>query len=100
MLRGNLVELAVAVVIGVAFTALVSAMVEDLITPLIAAIFGEPDFSNLTFTINGSTFLYGDFLKKLIAFAPTAAVFFFLLIKPVNLLVSRMNREPAPDPTT
>jgi large conductance mechanosensitive channel len=100
LLRGNLVELAVAIVIGVAFTDLVTAFVEDMITPLIAAIGGEPDFSGLDFTINGSTFRYGDFVNKLISFVTIALVVFIFVIKPVNALISRMNREPPPDPTT
>jgi large conductance mechanosensitive channel len=100
LIRGNLVELAVAVVIGLAFTQLVTALVEDLITPLIAAIFGKPDFSALDFTINGSTFRYGDFMNKLVTFVSTAFVVFFLVVKPVNVLLARMNRQPPPDPTT
>src|SRR5688572_26709010 len=100
LLRGNVVDLAVAVVIGVAFSAVVTAMVEDILTPLIAAIIGEPDFSGLTFTINGSTFLYGDFINKLISFLSVAAVVFFLVVKPMNMLVERSRREPPADPTT
>ena len=94
ILRGNLVDLAVAVVIGAAFTAVVTALVEDLITPLIAAIGGEPDFSGLTFTVNGSVFRYGDFLNALITFGLIAAVLFFLVIKPVNALLERLRTEP------
>src|SRR5436190_3831041 len=99
LFRGNLVELAVAVVIRLAFTAVVTAVVEDLVTPLIAAIFGKPDFSALTFEINGSVFKYGDFINKLINFATVAAVIFFLIIKPMNMLMARRSKEPAPDPT-
>ena len=99
LFRGNLVELAVAVVIGLAFTAVVTAMVEDLVTPLIAAIFGKADFSGLTFTINGSVFKYGDFLNKLINFVTVAAVIFFLVIKPMNVLMARTRKEAPPDPT-
>jgi large conductance mechanosensitive channel len=99
LLRGNVVDLAVAVVIGVAFGNVVTAMVEDIITPLIAAIMGEPDFSGLTFTINGSTFLYGDLINKMIAFLSVAAVVFFLIIKPMNLLMARFRTEPPPDNT-
>ena len=100
LLRGNLVELAVAVVIGTAFSALVAALVADLITPLIAAIGGQPDFSRLSFTINGSRFRYGDFINALIGFLIIAAVVFFLVMKPVNALIEReRNREPE-DPTT
>ena len=90
ILRGNLVDLAVAVVIGTAFGALVTALVRDLITPLIAAIGGEPDFSDLTFTINGSRFLYGDFINALLAFLIIAAVVFFFVVKPMNALISRL----------
>jgi large conductance mechanosensitive channel len=100
ILRGNLVEIAVGIVIGLAFTAVVTALVEDLLTPLIAAIFGQPDFSGLDFTINESTFKYGDFINKVISFVMIAFVVFFFVIKPVNFLISRMNREPPPDPTT
>ena len=100
LLRGNLVDLAVGIVIGVAFTAVVTALVADLVTPLIAAIGGQPDFSNMDFKINGSTFMYGDFINKLLSFVITALVIFFFVIKPVNVLMSRMNREPPPDPTT
>ena len=99
LFRGNLVELAVAVVIGLAFTALVAAMVEDLVTPLIAAIFGKPDFSDLTFEINGSVFKYGDFINKLINFITVAVVIFFIVIKPMNVLMARSRKEPPPDPT-
>ena len=100
ILRGNLVEIAVGIVIGLAFTAVVTALVEDLLTPLIAAIFGKPDFSGLDFTINESTFKYGDFINKVITFVMIAFAVFFFVIKPVNFLISRMNREPPPDPTT
>lgn len=99
LFRGNLVELAVAVVIGLAFTAVVTAVVEDLVTPLIAAIFGKADFSALTFEINGSVFKYGDFINKLINFVTVAAVIFFLIIKPMNVLMARARKEPPPDPT-
>ena len=100
ILRGNLVDLATAVVVGTAFGAVVTALVKDLITPLIAAIGGEPDFSELKFTINGSQFLYGDFLNALLAFLLVAAVIFFLVVKPVNALMSRYRPEPAPDRET
>lgn len=94
ILRGNLVDLAVAVVIGAAFTAVVNAMVASLITPLIAAIGGEPDFSDLAFTVNGSRFAYGEFLNALISFLIIASVVFFLVIKPVNVLLDRLKTEP------
>ena len=90
--RGNLVELAVAVVIGTAFTAVVAALVADVITPLIAAIFGKPDFSSLTFTINHSTFRYGAFLNALISFLIIAAVVYFLIVKPMAALLARLSR--------
>jgi large conductance mechanosensitive channel len=100
ILRGNLVDLAVAVVVGTAFTALVNSLVKSLITPLIAAVFGKPDFSNLTFTINGSRFLYGDFINALITFISVSAVMFFLVIKPVNALLERFRPEPKLDQET
>ena len=93
LLRGNLVDLAVAVVIGIAFGAVVTAFVGDLITPLIAAIAGKPDFSSLTFTINHSTFRYGDFLNALISFVIIAAAVFFAVVKPVNALMARRKQE-------
>jgi large conductance mechanosensitive channel len=99
LLRGNVVDLAVAIVIGVAFTAVVTAFVEDLVTPLIAAIGGEPDFSALDFTINGSTFRYGDFINKVISFLIISAVIFLFVVQPVNYLIERSRKEPAPDPT-
>ncbi len=100
LLRGNVIDLAVGVVIGVAFAAVVTAFVEDLITPLIAAIVGKPDFSALDFTINDSTFRYGDFINKLISFVLIAAVIFFAVVKPINALVARSRRQPPADPTT
>jgi large conductance mechanosensitive channel len=89
LLRGNVVDLAVGIVIGAAFGALVTALVADLITPIIAAIIGKPDFSNLTFAINGSTFHYGDFINVLIAFISIAAAVFFFVVRPVNALMAR-----------
>jgi large conductance mechanosensitive channel len=94
VLRGNLVDLAVAVVIGTAFGAVVNAVVVDLITPLIAAVGGEPDFGDLAFTINGSRFAYGDLVNRLLTFLMVAAVVFFLVIKPVNALMARVRTEP------
>jgi large conductance mechanosensitive channel len=94
ILRGNLVDLAVAVVVGTAFSAVVTALVRDLITPLIAAVGGEPDFSALDFTINGSRFAYGDFLNALLTFMILATVVFFFVVKPVNALLARMRTEP------
>ena len=86
LLRGNLIDLAVAVVIGLAFAAVVTALVEGLITPLIAAIFGQPDFSQLTFTINDSVFRYGDVLNALLTFVLVAAAIFFLVVVPIKRL--------------
>ena len=86
LLRGNVVDLAVAVVIGAAFAALVNSIVADVLTPIIGAIVGKPDFSNLSFTINGSEFNYGNFLNALIAFLSVAAAVFFFVIKPMNTL--------------
>jgi large conductance mechanosensitive channel len=97
LLRGNLVDVAVGIVIGLAFAALVTAFVRDLITPIVAAIFGKPDFSALTFTINGSHFLYGDFINALIAFVSIAAAVFFFVVKPVNALMARRKTEPPVD---
>jgi len=90
ILRGNLVDLAIAVVIGTAFGAVVAALVADLVTPLIAAVGGEPDFDGLSFTINGSEFRYGHFINALLTFVIIAAVVFFLVVKPVNALMARM----------
>ena len=100
ILRGNLVDLAVAVVIGTAFTAVITALVRDLITPLLAAVFGEPLFDTLSFSINGSRFAYGDFLNAALTFLIVAAVVFFLVVKPVNVLMARMRTEPDVDSHT
>jgi large conductance mechanosensitive channel len=97
VLRGNVVDLAIAVVLGVAFAAVITALVEGLITPLIAALGGQPDFSALTFTVNESTFRYGVFLNALISFLIVAAVIFFLVVKPVNALMERRRTEPPVD---
>ena len=97
LLRGNVVDLAVAVVIGTAFTAVIKALVADIITPIIAAIFGKPNFGALTFTINGSQFAYGDFLNNLITFATVAAAVFFLVVAPITALMARRAKE---DPDT
>jgi large conductance mechanosensitive channel len=97
VLRGNVVELAVAVVIGAAFGALVAAFVSSFITPLIAAIGGKPDFSSLAFTINGSRFTYGAFFNALLSFLIIAAVIFFFVVRPLNALMSRMKPETAVD---
>jgi large conductance mechanosensitive channel len=96
ILRGNVVDLAIAIVIGAAFTAVVTALVADIITPIIAAIGGKPDFSDLTFTINGSKFLYGDFINAVISFLIIAAVVFFLIVKPMNAFLAMRKHEEAP----
>ncbi|OAI41196.1 mechanosensitive ion channel protein MscL [bacterium SCGC AG-212-C10] len=101
ILRGNVVDLAIAVVIGLAFGAMVSSFVENIITPLIAAIVGKPDFSNLSFSINESRFFYGSFLNAVISFVSIAAVIFFFVVKPMNLLLEKIRKgeaEPAPPP--
>ncbi len=95
-----MVDLAVAVVIGVAFGAVITALVADFITPLIAALGGQPDFSTLTFEINGSTFKYGHFINQLLSFVIIAAVVFFFVVRPINQLVARSRKEPPADPTT
>ena len=101
LLRGNVVDLAVAVVIGAAFGMLVAAFVKDLMTPLIAALFGKPDFGSLYFTINNSKFLYGDFINALIAFVIAAAVIYYFVVVPINALIERSHRREKPaDPTT
>jgi large conductance mechanosensitive channel len=100
LLRGNVIDLAVAFVVGAAFAALVQAAVADLLTPLVAAIFGQPDFSDLTFTINGSVFRYGHFLNVLIAFVTIAFVVFFFVVKPINRLMEISRRRESPDPST
>jgi large conductance mechanosensitive channel len=100
LLRGNLVDMAVGVVIGVAFAAVVAAFVADLITPLIAAIGGQPDFSSLTFRVNGSVFQYGAFFNAVISFLVIAAVVFFFVVRPVNRLMERRRTEPDVEQTT
>jgi large conductance mechanosensitive channel len=98
LLRGNLVELAVAFVIGAAFGAVVQALVKDLITPLIAAIAGKPDFSNLYFTVNGSKFAYGAFINAVIAFVLIAAAVYFFVVVPVTKVIERSRRGAPADP--
>jgi large conductance mechanosensitive channel len=100
LLRGNVVDLAVAVVIGTAFAAVVKALVADLLTPIIALIFGKPNFETLTFTINGTVFLYGDFLNALITFLSIAAAVFFFVVTPVNAMMRRSKIKPDPDADT
>ncbi len=101
IMRGNVLDLAVAVVIGAAFGAVVAALVKDLITPLIAALVGKPDFSAIDYTINGSKFPIGDFINALISFLLVSAAVYFFVVLPMNSLMARIKRgEPAPDPTT
>ena len=100
LLRGSVVDLAVGVVIGAAFGAVVTSLVEDIITPVVAAVFGQPDFSNLTFTINSSEFRYGEFLNAVIAFLTIATAVFWLVVLPVNRLMSAMRPERPVDMTT
>ena len=97
LLRGNVIDLAVAVVIGTAFGVLVASFVANLVTPLIAAIGGQPDFGALSFTINGSKFGYGSFLNALISFLIIAAVIYFLVVVPVNKLMERRKRGEEPE---
>jgi large conductance mechanosensitive channel len=99
LLRGNVVDLAVGVVIGVAFGAVVTAFVKDLMTPLIAALVGKPDFANLSFTINNSRFLYGDFFNNVVTFVIVAVVIYFFVVLPFTALMARLHKEPPPDPT-
>jgi len=101
ILRGNVIDMAVGVVIGAAFATVVSAFTKDLLTPLIAALVGKPDFSALKFMVNGSVFGIGDFINAAISFLLVSAAVYFFVITPVNALVSRMRKAPAPaDPTT
>ena len=100
MMRGNIVDLAIAVVIGAAFGAVIAALVADFVTPLIAAIFGEPDFSGLTFTINDSVFRYGHFMNVLISFLAVAAAIYFVAVVPLSKIAARRARgEPVVDDT-
>lgn len=100
LLRGNVVDLAVGVVIGAAFGTVVTALVSDLLTPLIAAIAKVPDFSGLAFTINGSKFMLGHFINALISFILVAAAIFFFVVKPINMLIKRSRQGAPADPTT
>ena len=98
LLRGNVIDLAVAVVIGAAFTAVINALVEDILTPIIAAIFGKPDFAALTFTINDSVFRYGAFFNAVITFVLVAAAVFFVVVKPYNMYMERRRQGLEPEP--
>jgi large conductance mechanosensitive channel len=91
LLRGNLVELAVAFVLGIAFAAVVTSLVDDLVTPIVAMVFGEPNFNSLTFTINDAEFRYGAFLTALTQFLAIAAAVFFFVVKPVNAVTARLH---------
>jgi large conductance mechanosensitive channel len=94
LFRGNIVDLAVAVVIGAAFGAVVTALVEDLLTPLIAALVGQPDFSAIAFTVNGSRFLIGEFINALLAFVFIAAAIYFFVVTPMNMMAERKKSAP------
>jgi large conductance mechanosensitive channel len=100
ILRGNVVDLAVGVVMGAAFGTVVSAIVKDLLTPLVGAIAKVPNFSNLAFTLNGSKFMYGDFINAFIAFLLVAVSVYFFVVMPVNALMAKVKKNPPPDPTT
>lgn len=100
LLRGNVVDMAVGIVIGAAFGTVVNGFVKDLLTPLIAAVMAKPDFSAITFTINGSKFLLGDFINVALSFLIIAAAVYFFVVVPINALIVRSRREPPADPTT
>ena len=101
ILRGNVIDMSVGVVVGAAFAALVSAFTKDLLTPLIAAVVGKPDFSAIRFTVNGSTFAIGDFINAAVSFLLVAAAVYFFVVTPVNMLLARVKKAPRPaDPTT
>ena len=96
LLRGNVVDMAVGIVIGAAFGAVVTGLVKDLLTPFIAAVVKQPDFSALTFTLNGSKFLYGDFVNALLSFLIVSAAVYFFVVLPINALMARMKKNPPP----
>lgn len=100
ILRGNVLDLAVAVIIGAAFGAVIASLVADILTPLIAAIFGKPDFSNLSFEVNNSQIMYGSFLNAVIAFLLVAVAVFFFVIRPFNMLMERRRKQTESDPTS
>jgi large conductance mechanosensitive channel len=100
LLRGNVVDLAVGVVVGAAFGSVVTAFTKDLLTPLIAAVAGKPDFSAIQFTVNGSKFPIGDFVNAIVSFVIVAAAVYYMVVLPINALVSRSRKEPPADPTT
>jgi large conductance mechanosensitive channel len=100
LLRGNVVDMAVGVVIGATFGAVVTGFTKDLLTPMIAAVAGKPDFSAIKFTVNGSAFLLGDFINTVVSFLIIALAVYYMVVLPVNALVSRARKEPPADPTT
>ena len=100
LLRGNVVDMAVGIVVGAAFGTVVSSLVKDLLTPFIASIIHAPDFSRIYFQFRGSRFLIGDFVNAIVSFVIIAAVVYFAVVLPINALVARLNREPPADPTT
>lgn len=100
LLRGNVVDMAVGIVIGAAFGTVVSGFVKDLLTPLIAAIVKKPNFSAFSVTLNNSKFLYGDFVNQVVSFIIIAAAVYFFVVLPMNTLVVRMKKQPPADPTT
>lgn len=100
ILRGNVIDLAVGVVVGASFNTVVTALVNNIITPLVGAIIKTPDFSGLYFVINGSKFMYGNFLNALIAFLIVAATIYFFVVTPINTLISKTRKEKPLDPTT
>jgi large conductance mechanosensitive channel len=100
ILRGNVIDLAVAVIIGAAFTAIVTSFVTNVMTPLIAAIVGKPDFSALVLHVNGGVIKYGDFLNSVVSFVLIATVVYFLIVAPMNYVMSRMKKPEAVTPTT
>jgi len=100
ILRGNVVDLAVGVVIGASFGTVVNSLVKDILTPFISAIFKAPDFSGLMFIVNGSSFMYGNFINSLIAFIIVATSVYFFVVTPINTLISKTRKEKPLDPTT
>jgi len=100
ILRGNVVDLAVGLAVGAAFGSVVSSFVKGLITPLVGAIFGTPDFSGISFSINGSKFLVGEFLNAIISFVLIAVTIYFFVVTPMNILMSKVHKEPPADPST
>ena len=100
ILRGNVVDMAVGVVIGAAFASVVSALTKDLLTPLIAAVVGKPDFSAISVTVNGSVFALGDFINAAVAFFLAASAVFFFVVMPVNSLLARVRNSAPPEPKT